>query len=138
MYHALCQDEASNSRNPQSGEPETNQGLERREVLGEKASPGPLGDFIMSSTALGVAKTVNTPLIDLSTTNIFQGQVKMTFGLSAQFGYLCHLSPFLAWTAEIYMLSGGLFTDESALELMRVGEDSGLRPQMKFLFWFSH
>lgn len=105
---------------------------------GEKASPGPLGDFIMSSTALGVAKTVNTPLIDLSTTNIFQGQVKMTFGLSAQFGYLCHLSPFLAWTAEIYMLSGGLFTDESALELMRVGEDSGPGPQMKFLFWFSH
>lgn len=30
----------------------------------------------MSSTTLGVAKTVNTPLIDLSTTNIFQGKWK--------------------------------------------------------------
>lgn len=37
------------------------------------------------------------------------GQVKMTFGLSAQCGYLCHLSPFLAWTTEIYMLSGGVY-----------------------------
>lgn len=47
--------------------------------------------------------------------------MKMTFGLSTQFGYLCHLAPLLARTAEMYTLSGGMFTDESALELARGG-----------------
>lgn len=47
--------------------------------------------------------------------------MKTTFGLSTQFGYLCHLSPLLARTTEIYTLSGGLFTDESVLEPARGG-----------------
>lgn len=44
------------------------------------------------------------PLIDLSTKNTFQGQMKMTLVLMTQFGYLCHLSPLLAQTTEIYTL----------------------------------
>lgn len=88
----------------------------------------------MSSAALGVSKTVNTPLIDLSTKNIFQGQMKVTFGLSTQFGYSCHLSPLLARTTEIYTLSGGMFTDESVWELARgSGKDSGPRARDEVL-----
>lgn len=60
--------------------------------------------------------------------------MKMTFGLSTQFGYLCHLSPLLAWTTEIYTLSGGMFTDESVLELARGGgKDSEPRAQDEVL-----
>lgn len=97
-----------------------------------------LGDFIMSSAASGVSKTVNMPLTDLSTKNIFQGQMKMTFGLSTQFGHLCHLSPFGLDNWNLHALRG-MFMDESALELARgSGKDSGPGTQMKFLFWFCH
>lgn len=62
--------------------------------------------------------------------------MKMTFALSAQFGYLCHLSPLLARATEIYTLSGGMPTGESALEPVRTGgKHSGLGPQKLFLFW---
>lgn len=58
------------------------------------------------------------------------GQVKMTFGLSPQCGYLCPLSPFLAWTTEIYMLSGGCLQMSqrwSWWELVRRTVDPGPR-----------
>lgn len=95
-----------------------------------------LGDWVVSLCHLPCYEfpRANTPLTDLSTKNIFQGQMKMTFGLSTQFAYLCHLSPLLAWTTEIYTLSGGMFTDESVLELARGGgKDSEPRAQDEVL-----
>ena len=51
----------------------------------------------------------------------------MTVALSTQVGYLCHLSPLVVWTTEIYTLSGGMPADESALEPVRGGgKDGGL------------
>lgn len=63
--------------------------------------------------------------------------MKVTSGLSTQFGYSCHLSPLLARTTEIYTLSGGCLQMSQCWSWQEaVGRTVDPEPEMKFLFWF--
>lgn len=65
--------------------------------------------------------------------------MKMTFRSLTQFGYLCHLSPPLAWTTEICMLSGGCLWMSQRWSWRGSGTDSGpgaLEARMELLFQF--